>query len=300
MALPYGKRVHVIINPAAGQDRPILGRLNSVFQPAEIDWDVFITKKEGDGRRLAQQAVAAGADVVAAHGGDGTISEVANGLIGSDIPLAIIPGGTANVLAIELGIPNDPGEAAALICGNSTLRVVDVGQIEQKYFVQRASIGLEAKIVDGADRDSKVRLGWLAYALSALQALTEPPSERYLLTLDGQQVEMEGLACFVANAGNLGLPGFTLAPTIDMSDGLLDVVIIQQANLTSLLSLALNAVGAGFNPDTIHHWQVRQVAIQAEPSQAVQSDGEIIGETPIITKILPQALRIIVPEVAQT
>jgi diacylglycerol kinase family enzyme len=133
-----------------------------------------------------------------------------------------------------------------------------------------------------------------------LQALTEPPSERYLLTLDGQQVETEGLACFVANAGNLGLSGFTLAPTIDMSDGLLDVVIIQQANLTSLLSLALNAVGAGFNPDTIQPWQVREVAIQAEPSQAVQSDGEIIGETPIIAKILPQALRIIVPEVAQT
>jgi YegS/Rv2252/BmrU family lipid kinase len=300
MALPYGKRVHVIINPAAGQDRPILGTLNRVFQAAGVDWDVFITKKEGDGRRLAQQAVATGVDVVAAHGGDGTISEVASGLIGSNIPLAIIPGGTANVLAIELGISNDPGEAAALICSNSTIRVVDVGQIDHNYFVQRASIGLEAQIVVGADRDSKIRLGWLAYALSALHALNEPTPEHYRLTLDGQQVETEGLACFVANAGNLGLPGFTLAPTIDMSDGLLDVVVIQQANLTSLLSLALNAVGAAFNPDTIQHWQVREVAIQAEPIQEIQSDGEIIGQTPITAKILPQALRIIVPEAAQT
>ncbi len=299
MALPYGNRVHVIINPAAGQDRPILGKLNHIFQPAGVDWDVFITKKVGDGRRLAQQAVAAGADVVAAHGGDGTVSEVANGLIGSDIPLAIIPGGTANVLSLELGISSDPGEAAALICGNSTTRMVDVGQVGQTYFVQRAGIGLEAQIVVGADRDSKLRLGWLAYALSALQALSEPPSERYLLTLDGQQIETQGLACFIANAGNLGLPGFTLAPTIDMSDGLLDVVVIQQADLASLVSLAVSFIGGSTELDTIQHWQVRQVTIEAEPTQVVQSDGEIIGQTPLTAQILPQALRIIVPEMPQ-
>jgi YegS/Rv2252/BmrU family lipid kinase len=296
MSLPYGKRVHVIINPAAGQDRPVLGKLNSVFQPAGVDWDVFITKTEGDGRRLAEQAVAAGADVVAAHGGDGTISEVANGLVGSSVPLAILPGGTANVLSIELGIPNDLAEAAALICGKSRLCTVDVGQIDQSYFVQRAGVGLEAQIVVQTDRDSKVRLGWLAYALSALHVLSEPPAEWYLLTLDGRQVEAEGLACFIANAGSLGLPGFNLAPTIDMSDGLLDVVIIRQADLTSLLSLAVSLIEGSSNLGAIQHWQVREVSIQAKPPQVVQSDGEIIGQTPFTARILPQALQIIIPE----
>lgn len=296
MSLPYGKRVHVIINPAAGQDRPVLGKLNNVFQPAGVDWDVFITKNKGDGRRLAEQAIAAGADVVAAHGGDGTISEVANGLVGSKVPLAILPGGTANVLSIELGISNDLETAARLICGGSTLRTVDVGQIDQNYFVQRAGIGLEAQIVVQTDRDSKMRLGWLAYALSALNVLSEPPIERYLLTLDGRQFEAEGLACFIANAGNLGLPGFNLAPTIDMSDGLLDVVIIRQADLASLLSLAASLIEGSPNFGGVQHWQVHEVAIQAEPSQVVQSDGEIIGRTPFTARILPQALQIIVPD----
>lgn len=300
MTLPYGHRVHVIINPAAGQDRPILGKLNAVFKAAGVDWDVSITKKAGDGYRLARRAVAAGVDVVAVYGGDGTISEAASGLIGSTIPLAILPGGTANILSVELGIPYDLSEAAALLCENSTLRVVDVGRIGQTYFVQRAGIGLEANIVVRADRDSKVRLGWLAYALSALQALSEPPSERYLLTLDGRRVETQGLACFIANSGNLGLPGFSLAPTINMGDGLLDVVVIQQADLSSLLSLAFSVMSGTPNLNAIQHWQVREVIVQAEPPQIVQSDGEIIDQTPITAKIVPQALTIIVPENSQS
>jgi YegS/Rv2252/BmrU family lipid kinase len=286
----------VIINPSAGQDQPILGKLNRVFRPAKVDWDVFITQKAGDGRRLAEQAVAAGVDVVAACGGDGTISEVANGLFGSDIPLAILPSGTANVLSIELGIPNDLEEAAALICSQSSLRTVDLGQINQSCFVQRAGVGLEAQIIVKTDRDSKLHLGWLAYALSALHALNEPPLERYLLTLDGQQVEAEGLACFIANAGNLGLPGFNLAPAIDMSDGLLDVVVIRQADLASLLSLAVSMIEGGPNLSALQHWQVREVSIQAEPPQLIHSDGEIVGRTPFTAKILPQALKIIVPD----
>jgi YegS/Rv2252/BmrU family lipid kinase len=286
----------VIINPSAGQDQPILGKLNRVFRPAKVDWDVFITQKAGDGRRLAEQAVAAGVDVVAACGGDGTISEVANGLFGSDIPLAILPSGTANVLSIELGIPNDLEEAAALICSQSSLRTVDLGQINQSCFVQRAGVGLEAQIIVKTDRDSKLRLGWLAYALSALHALNEPPLERYLLTLDGQQVEAEGLACFIANAGNLGLAGFNLAPAIDMSDGLLDVVVIRQADLASLLSLAVSMIEGGPNLGALQHWQVREVSIQAEPPQLIHSDGEIVGRTPFTAKILPQALKIIVPD----
>ncbi|HXV97367.1 MAG TPA: diacylglycerol kinase family protein, partial [Anaerolineae bacterium] len=179
MALPYGKRVHVIINPAAGQDQPLLGKLNSVFQPAGIDWDVFITKKAGDARHLAQEALAAGVDIIAVHGGDGTVAEVVNGMVGSDVPLAIIPGGTANVLATELGIPADPALAAVLLVGGSTLRTIDMGQIDNHYFVQRAGIGIEAQIVEGTDRQTKNRLGWLAYALSAFQALSQPVLEHY-------------------------------------------------------------------------------------------------------------------------
>jgi YegS/Rv2252/BmrU family lipid kinase len=260
---------------------------------------VFITKKAGDARRLAQEALAAGVDIIAVHGGDGTVAEVANGMVGSDVPLAIIPGGTANVMATELGIPTDPALAAVPLVGGSTLRTIDVGQIDNHYFVQRAGVGLEAQIVEGTDRETKNRLGWLAYALSAFQALREPAIERYSLILDGLKVETEGVACFIANTGNVGLPGFSLAPRINVSDGLLDVVVIHQSNLGSLLSLAASVVSGNENPTSIQHWQVREAVIEAQPPQVVHSDGEIIGETPITVKVVPQALRVIVPEVTQ-
>lgn len=299
MALPYGNRIHVIINPAAGQERPILGRLNNVFQPAGVDWEVFITKKAGDARRLARQAVAAGVDVVAAYGGDGTVAEVAAGLVGSQVPLAILPGGTANVMAAELTIPADLTEAVSLTCGRpSRLRQVDMGQIGDHYFLQRVGIGLEAKIVANTDRGSKTRLGWLAYALTAIQVLRDPTIERYFLVLDGHAVEIEGLACLIANSGNLGLPGFSLAPSIDISDGLLDVVVIRQADLGSLLSLALSVIEGSPNFDSLQHWQVRQVIIDAEPPQTVQSDGELLNQTPLTAQILPQAIQVIVPDTA--
>src|SRR4051794_19444696 len=111
--------VFVIINPASGQDRPILGILNRVFHAAGINWEVGLTKQSGDALRMAREAVIAGADVVAVYGGDGTVMEVATGLSGSDVPLAIFPGGTANVMAVELGIPGALEEAVALVCGEA-------------------------------------------------------------------------------------------------------------------------------------------------------------------------------------
>jgi diacylglycerol kinase family enzyme len=162
-------RVHAIINPAAGQDQPILKVLNTALQAAEVEWDVFITKAAGDAHRLAQEAVAAKADLVIVHGGDGTVMEVASGLIGSQVPFAIIPGGTANVMSLELGIPNGAVESCALAVNpEAATRVIDMGQIGDHFFLLRASVGFEAAMVEGADRELKDRLGF-AYAFSALQ-----------------------------------------------------------------------------------------------------------------------------------
>src|SRR5215207_3942558 len=99
--------LRIIINPASGQDAPVLSVINRAFLTADVDWDVAITRKDGDGTRLAQQAVAEGVDMVGVYGGDGTVMDVGCGLVGSDVPLAILPGGTANVLSVEMGIPTD-------------------------------------------------------------------------------------------------------------------------------------------------------------------------------------------------
>src|SRR5258707_13343501 len=101
------KRSHVFVNPAAGRDVPILGTLNKVFGDAGIDWDIFVTKEAGDAHRLAKEAVAAGADAVAVNGGDGNLTEVASGLRGSNVPLALFAGGSGNGVSVGFGIAHD-------------------------------------------------------------------------------------------------------------------------------------------------------------------------------------------------
>jgi YegS/Rv2252/BmrU family lipid kinase len=296
------KRVQVIINPTAGQDQPILGVLNRVFHEAGIAWDVSITNQAGDARRLAKAAVADGVDVVAAYGGDGTLMEVASGLIGTSVPLAIFPGGTANVLSLELGISSDLAEASALVCDEKCAVVpIDMGQLgEEQYFILRVGTGLEADMVEGADRELKNRLGTLAYALSALQAIQNPTLSRYRLTIDGRQEESEGIACLICNSGNLGRAGITLSSAVSVRDGLLDVFVLQQANLANLLALTRDVLTQA-EPTTaaLQHWQGREITLAAQPSQTVQADGEVLGQTPITARILPGAVRVIVPPGAQ-
>ncbi len=291
------RRLHVIINPAAGQDRPVLGTLNSVFQPAGIDWDVFITKKPGDGRRLAKEAVKAGVDAVAVYGGDGTVMEVVSGLVGTGVPLAIFPGGTGNVVSFELGIPGDLAEACALVCrADSQIRQIDLGQIGTNYFILSAGVGFATAIVEGADRDAKDRLGVLAYFVSGLQALREPPMAHYHLTLDGRQVELEGMTCIIANSGSIGQLGLKLAPTIDVADGLLDVIVIRKGDLGALLSVAAQLVTRSDEAEPLQHWQVHEITLVTDPPQTVQVDGELFGKTPVTARVVPGAARIIVPK----
>ncbi len=296
------KRVQVIINPTAGQEQPILGVLNRVFHEAGVVWDVSITNKAGDARRFARAAVAAGVDVVAAYGGDGTVMEVASGLIGSRVPLAVFPGGTANVLSLELGISSDLAEASALVCSEEcAVMPIDMGQLgEDHYFILRVGTGLEADMVEGADRELKNRLGTLAYALSALQAIQNPTLSRYRLTIDGLRVESEGISCLICNSGNLGRAGISLSTGVSVRDGLLDVFVLQQANLASLVSLTRDVL-TQTKPSTaaLQHWQGQEITLVAEPNQTVQADGEVLGQTPITAKVLPGAVQVIVPHDAQ-
>ncbi|MCX6048030.1 MAG: diacylglycerol kinase family protein, partial [Chloroflexi bacterium] len=190
------QKMQVIINPVAGQDEPVLQQLNAVLRECAVDWEIAVTKQAGDARRFAQQAVHHGVDIVAAYGGDGTVAEVASGLVGSSVALAILPGGTANVMALELGIPTDLAQAARLACGvESRLEKIDMGQVYDKHFLLRAGVGLEAAITEQADRSLKDRLGILAYFWSALRNLRNPEIAHYQLVLDGQAIECAGVTC---------------------------------------------------------------------------------------------------------
>ena len=290
------KKVHVIINPASGQPQPILHTLNSVFHPAGIDWEITLTKKSGDAQRAAHEAAEAGADIVAAYGGDGTMMEVSQGLMGSDVPLAILPGGTANLVSVELNIPKDLQQAAELIVNENTeIKKVDMGKIGDDYFLLRVGLGIAAEKVKKADREMKDKYGLAAYSIAALQAMSDAKQAHYKFTLDGKVVEADGVTCLVDNAGNLGMPGFKAANNITMWDGLLDLILVADLGIRSLAATAQSVLGKETPPDKIQHWQAKKITIETEKPMIVNVDGEMKGTTPLTIEVVPSAVSVITP-----
>ncbi|HEY53351.1 MAG TPA: diacylglycerol kinase family lipid kinase [Caldilineae bacterium] len=289
------ERAHIIINPASGQPKPVLHTINSIFHAAGVDWKITITKHGGDAHRSAQEAVAAGVDVIAVYGGDGTVMEVASGLIGTGAPMAILPGGTANVVSVELGIPKNLPEACKLIVNeNNSVRAIDVGFSEGKYFLHRVGLGMSAEKVKGATRELKDRFGILAYTIAGLNVLKDPPMAHYHFTLDGETIEADGISCIVANSGNMGMQGFSMAKTVSISDGLLDVFLVRDRSIVSIASSAASVADLTLNTDALQHWQARDITIDATPPQSTQGDGEVWDNTPIRISVLPHAVNVIV------
>jgi diacylglycerol kinase (ATP) len=289
------RRIHVVINPGSGQPQPVLHTLNKVFRAAKVDWDISLTRQSGDAEKYACQAAAAGVEVVAAFGGDGTVMEVARGVLGSQSCMAILPGGTANLMSVELGIPKDLEKAASIAARpNSQVREIDMGMLGETYFLLRVGLGFAARKVRIADRQLKDKYGMLAYTVGALKALQQSLPAHYRLNLDGQEIETEGLSCLVDNAGNMGVAGFSAAKNINVSDGLLDVILIRDVGFKSWVAMGASLADATPDPNSFHHWQARQITIDADPDQPVQVDGEMAGRTPISIRVVPKAVKVLV------
>lgn len=290
------KNVHVIINPASGIAEPVLTDLNWAFKEAGVKWEALITKDAGDATKYAKQALRRKVNAVAVYGGDGTVMEVAEAMQGSNIPLAILPGGTANVLSKELAIPINLADAIALMLNpKHEIRDVDLGVTNNRSFMVRLSVGFLAAMEENAERESKARIGTLAYAIAGLQAIRDPKVAHYEITIDGEHIETDGVAAFIANTGNTGIQGLSLTHDISVSDGLLDLLVIRQADLGSLLQMAATAITGDDPPPTLQHWQGREITVKTDPVQSVTIDGEPYSETPITARISKRRVKIIVP-----
>jgi YegS/Rv2252/BmrU family lipid kinase len=292
--LPYPK-VHVIINPAAGRDEPILNILNHVFHPAGVDWDNSLTHKSGDATRLAAEAAASGADLVAAYGGDGTQMEVANGLLGTCVPQAILPGGTGNAMAHDLGISLNLGEAAELVVTSPERRAVDLARIGDTVFMLRAYAGVSPD--EAASREEKDKHGQLAYIQAGLKFIKEVKTAHYKATVDGEFIEGEAVICYILNAGSIGgVMGMEIPKVgdVSISDGYLDLYAITKG-LQPFRAVSKHIFHHEGSDGGVYHWRGKEITLEADPVQDVWIDGELDGKTPITVEAIPQAHEIVVP-----
>ncbi|MDF1860830.1 MAG: diacylglycerol kinase family lipid kinase [Verrucomicrobiales bacterium] len=302
------KSVHVIVNPAPSRKIPLLAILNSTFRDAGVAWDISITHGPGDGRRLAREAVKAGFEVVAVYGGDGTVMEVATGLMNTDVPMLILGGGTGNLVASELRLPGDLEKACDLICGDRyRTKYIDAGVIGERSFLLRIGCGIEVGVVQEATRELKDQFGKWAYVFAGIKMLQEIPEADYEIVIDEEKtIHSSGVACIVANAGTVGVGRLTLAPSVDVNDGLLDVFLIRKANIEGIVQLAGKMMGLDRIRKTdeeqaaldasklVSHWRGKSIEIKTDPVLDIQVDGDVVTTTPQIIQARPGALRVVV------
>jgi len=254
------------------------------------------TSEAEDGLALTRRAVAAGASLVFAAGGDGTVRACAEALAGTGVPLAIVPLGTANLTARALGVPARADRAVYAGFGGRDRRIdlalldetsVDGASVDGASggrtrgnvtrFVAMAGIGLDAAVVDAAGDQLKRRLGWVAYAVSGVTRLSLPPRD-FTVRLDGAEPLRRQARCVVV--GNAGLlpGGFTLLPGAKLDDGLLDVGVLAPSGTWGWVRVAGRVLARGQHQDRpLERFQARRVEISADVDLPRQVDGEIIA-----------------------
>jgi diacylglycerol kinase (ATP) len=296
------KRICIIFNPAAKGNKA--RRFRQQLGALTGDWVIKATTAPGGGRALAREAVEEGFGLVAAAGGDGTVNEVLNGL--GDVPegfaraaLGIIPLGTANVLARELLLPFNLLRCCEILRQGRTdcVDLVRVGhrlrgEPVERWMVQVAGAGLDARAVELVDWGYKQRIGYLAYIAAGLRALREPQPEITVLAGD---TRVTGELVLLGN-GRLYGGAFALFPAADLHDGLLDARILPRVNWRVAMGCGFNVITRRFGDfGRAVDLRTTRLELRSEQRVALQIDGDCAGELPAWFEVAPRMLRVVVP-----
>ena len=297
----------VVVNPTNIDDptalRVLISRVCGEMGWAPPLW--LETTVEDPGCGQTRMALSAGADVVLACGGDGTVRHVAQVLAGSGTAMGLLPTGTANLLARNLAMATADMAKATRIALSGNNRAIDVGRVlidnrdDEQVFLVMAGVGFDAAIMAGAPSELKARLGPFAYFVSGFRALSSPRAP-ITLAVDGQvEPSRRVRTVVVGNCGKL-VGGLVLMPAARVDDGLLDVVCIGPRSIRGWLAVTARVISRRRGGHRIvQHWQGRNVIISTESAQQAQLDGDTIGEVCALQmRIDHGALLIRVPAVA--
>jgi YegS/Rv2252/BmrU family lipid kinase len=295
------RSAYLIFNPVAGQGdaEQDLAKIRAILEPS-IALEIHQTTAEVDADQLALVAVKQGVESVIVAGGDGTISATANALMETGIPLGIICRGTANAFANALDLPTTIEAACETILAGET-RVVDAAKCNNMPMILLAGIGFEAETVDRTDRESKNRLGLLAYILAGIEQLGQMTQFDAEIETDDKIIHVTAAAITIANAAP---PTSILAQGsagVIFDDGLLDVTIVAPTNRTGVIAVSYELLTSALKGDAttrpdIGYLRAKKLTITTEPPQKVVIDGEVLGTTPVTIECIPNGLTIFSPQ----
>ena len=301
--MPQYTKALLIVNPVSGQSRGLrLGRqLRKSAEARGLVCSVRVTHGPGDAERWAAAAGDDGFDLIVVIGGDGTVGEVVAGQACCDeshkVPMAVVPVGTANVVALALALPWLPGMAIDNILEGRVLDF-DVGYLpdQDRYFFLMAAIGYPASIIQDSSRRLKNLFGVFTYVVAGIRnALNLGEVHIFIEDERGEMHEFEGNTILVSNIGKIGDLNLKVTPDTSAHDGYFDVTVISSRSLWDVIAVVFRMLTWRYRPTPqLHHFQARRVVIATDPAVAVQVDGEDLGMTPLTAEVRPHGVKFVV------
>jgi diacylglycerol kinase (ATP) len=300
------KKVFIVLNPKAGnanQAEEIHVALEKYFPQPEWTAEVYETtgKEDEDVVALCRQACEQGASLVIAAGGDGTVIDVANGLINGKVPLGVLPLGTGNDLARILNIPLKMEDAFAVLAGDHAVIEVDALKVEDRFYLSNVSVGISPHVMKDTDSDQKKRFGRLAYIWTMIKRSSILQVHHYRLTIDGQSQSINASEVLVSNTTLLNALPHLFGPPEDLNDSQLEIYLVTARTWGDYARMLWELIRRpGQSAKKLFHLGVKH-SIRIETSgssQLVQADGEVIGRTPVEVELVPKAVRVIMAKPA--
>jgi YegS/Rv2252/BmrU family lipid kinase len=296
---PPSGGVLVVLNPVAGTHDP--AEVRQVIEQhlgadgQALKW--YETTGEEHLPDVAREAAEQGFRMVIAAGGDGTVSEVASGLVHSDTVLGIIPVGTANVLAHELGVPFDLDAACRVFTDEQHTTCIDAMQVNDRFFFLHIGMGLDALVMRDTTREHKRRYGIFAYIWTGLVRIFGYQPRRFVIVADGKRHRRRASQVVIANGSTFGFSQLRLGNHIQPDDGFIDICVIYARRFPDYLTIAWHFITRRHGRERkIRYYRAHQsVIINTSSSLPIQADGEILEQFPLHVRVVPQAVRVLVP-----
>ncbi len=286
-------RTKVIVNPNS-KPRKIQRHLKKslrILKQNGFRLSILFTKHEGEVQPKVEEAVRQGFEAVVIAGGDGSVNEAINGMVGRGIPLGILPFGGSNVLARELRIPMNPEEAARVII-RRRLRKIDLGKAQDRYFSMMASCGYDAYAISRTSRKIKKVISRYAYIWAGIKDFLGYRPTEVRLVLDNGKVVDRGTFVVVSNTHFYG-GTHEVTPFAEIDDGFLDICIYKGKWQIGLVHFALNVISKKhLKLKNVHYYRIRKVYMTADKNTLVQVDGDLLGALPVTVEIVPEALEV--------
>ena len=289
--------VHIIWNPVAGNGaaRGVFERVRALLQARGTNFSEAMSEYAGHAVELARAAAAAGHGRVVALGGDGTVREVAMGLMDGSTPLALLPCGTGNDLARALHIPLK-AEAALENALAGQVREMDAAMANDALYFNIAGFGFDVDVLDETEYfKTRTKNGSLAYLQGLLATVKKLQLRKTHITWDGGEMDRDVLLIAAGNGTHFG-GGMNVTPKADPFDGLLDICVIHDVTKAVLLSLLARFMkGRHLETPYVTYFRARELTAVCEPVSRIEADGEVMPGTPVTFRILPKRIRVIVP-----